>query len=393
MRQVGFLLLGMALLQGLASGRDFQLSVESGRDHPVVLAAPAPADFPAAGFLRSGAVEIPFQKNNSGEVIFVLPAGLGSEPRVFTVVPGTPPSLARAAEENGAVTVSTDGRKRFTYHSRESALPRADIPPVYRRGGYFHPVWTPAGRIVSDDFPPNHVHHHGIWAAWTKTEFEGRHPDFWNMGEGKGKVEAVRLGSHWSGPVHAGFSAEHRHVDSTVQPARIALEETWNVTAYSIPGAAYAVFDLISTQRCAGASALRLPKYHYGGFGFRGNRAWDGAANCRFLTSSGETRRVEGNETRGDWCYIGGAVEGAPAGLAILGHPQNFRAPQPMRLHPTEPFFCYAPSQLGDWSIEPGQAYVSRYRFIVLDGPPDLAQLQALHALYAAPPKVSVLEK
>ena len=40
-----------------------------------------------------------------------------------------------------------------------------------------------------------------------------------------------------------------------------------------------------------------------------------------------------------------------------------------MRLHPSEPFFCYAPSQGGDFSIEPGKPYVSRYRFLVADGP------------------------
>ena len=55
-------------------------------------------------------------------------------------------------------------------------------------------------------------------------------------------------------------------------------------------------------------------------------------------------------------------------GIAILCHPENFRAPQPMRLHPKEPFVCYAPSQLGDWAIEPGRPYVSRYRFVVKDG-------------------------
>jgi hypothetical protein len=41
-----------------------------------------------------------------------------------------------------------------------------------------------------------------------------------------------------------------------------------------------------------------------------------------------------------------------------------------MRTHPTEPFFCYAPQQLGDMEIAPGTPYVSKYRIIVADGEP-----------------------
>ena len=71
-------------------------------------------------------------------------------------------------------------------------------------------------------------------------------------------------------------------------------------------------------------------------------------------------------------------------------HPSNFRAPQPMRLHPTEPFFCYAPQQGGDMEIKPGDTYISRYRFVVHDGPPDRADLERLWNDYAHPPVVRV---
>ena len=77
-------------------------------------------------------------------------------------------------------------------------------------------------------------------------------------------------------------------------------------------------------------------------------------------------------------------------GIAILGHPDNFRAPQPMRLHPTEPFFCFAPQQLGDMEIAAGKPYISRYRFVVADGAPDRAELERIWNDYAHPPAVKV---
>ncbi len=60
-------------------------------------------------------------------------------------------------------------------------------------------------------------------------------------------------------------------------------------------------------------------------------------------------------------------------------------APEPMRVHPTHPFFNYAPSQTGDWEMVPGRTYVWRYRFIVQDGEPDPAWLESRRADFAEP--------
>ena len=130
-----------------------------------------------------------------------------------------------------------------------------------------------------------------------------------------------------------------------------------------------------------------LPEYHYGGFGFRGAGAWNGPGTAaRFLTSEGETDRIKGNNTRVRWCYLGGLVEGgALAGTATLGHPGNFRAPQPVRLHPNMPYFSLVPQQLGEFRIEPGTPYVARFRFIVADGMPESALIDAYWNGYAQP--------
>jgi hypothetical protein len=121
----------------------------------------------------------------------------------------------------------------------------------------------------------------------------------------------------------------------------------------------------------------------------RGRDAWYGPDGARFLTSAGRDRS-DGNETRARWTYIGGTVEGTQAGIAVLGHPDNVRAPQPVRIHPEMPYFCYAPSQLGRWAIEPGRPHVARYRFVAFDGSPDPALLDRLWADYAYPPTVTV---
>ncbi|HEX6909779.1 MAG TPA: PmoA family protein [Longimicrobium sp.] len=276
----------------------------------------------------------------------------------------------------------------FAYQAEPGPFPRDNIKALFRRGGYLHPLHTPRGHaVVTDDFPPNHVHHHGVWWAWTKTEFDGRKPDFWNMGDGKGRVEFVGLDAHWSGPLHAGFRSRHNFIDLTGARPAVALHESWQVTAYTPYGwQDHWFFDLVSEQRCASTNALKLPEYHYGGIGLRGNWAWNGATNAQFLTSEGETDRVKAHAQRARWCDMSGLIDGQAAGIAVLCHPSNFRAPQPMRVHPGEPFFCYAPQQLGDMAIKPGDTYVSRYRIVVHDGPANRAELDRLWNDYAHPP-------
>jgi hypothetical protein len=247
-----------------------------------------------------------------------------------------------------------------------------------------HPVRTPGGRIVTDDYPDDHPHQHGIFFAWTKTEFEGRHPDFWNMGDGTGKVELDKLERARGGVEKAEFKARLRHIDLGGPEPKTALNETWEVVVHrAVPGLGrYAMFDLTSTQECADASPLVLPDYRYGGIGIRGHSQWRTKANVSFLTSEGKDR-ISGDDTAARWCAIGGRVDGQFAGLAALGHPSNFRAPQPLRIHPDDPYFNFSPSKRGQWEIVPGKPYVSRYRFLAYDGEPDRGELDRLWTAYA----------
>ncbi|QJE97311.1 PmoA family protein [Luteolibacter luteus] len=286
-----------------------------------------------------------------------------------------------AVREGRQLVVRSGAREILRYQAEEGELPRKDIREIFTRGGYIQSIHSPAGKLVTDDFPPNHLHHHGIWSPWTKTEFEGREPDFWNMGDGKGRVEFVSVGETWAKDGKVGFKTNHRFIDMTAKPEKVALLETWNVSV-GAEEKAY-VIDIDITQTCATDSPLKLPEYHYGGLGFRGNRAWDGAANLKVLAASGLTDRDKVNTAKEPWCWVGGEVEGAACGVTILSHPSNFRAPQPIRLHPTEPFFCYAPQQTGAMEIVPGKPYQARYRIIVTDGEVDVEAIRKWAEDYA----------
>lgn len=352
----------------------------------------------AAGFDRvegKDQVGLPLQVSPDRTARLVIPAQAAGETLTFTLTRGGSSGPGVEVDRRaGQVQVNVAGRPAFTYQMDKDALPRPDIKPEYKRAGYLHPIHTASGTIVSDDYPVQHVHHHGIWSPWTTTTFQGRAPDFWNMGKKTGTVEFVALDWTWSGPVHGGFVARHRFVDLSAPSPVTALHETWEVTAYRVPTAGGAprlqVFDLMLTQVCATNDPLVLPKYHYGGLGYRGRGEWYGKEKANFVTSDGETDRVRADAKSMRWVHVSGAVEQGTAGVAILGHPANFRAPQPVRVHPNEPYVSFTPSQGGDWQIEPGAPYVARYRFVAADGPPDRRQLDALWNGYAIAPVVKV---
>jgi hypothetical protein len=392
-----------------AHAASFQIRVQAGdfdRTETVVRAA-LPSGSNVEGFtLRHGANSIPWQLSEDGAVCFAVrkaPRGSAVDYEFSSTKSelATLSNTARfeASRKGSRIDFGLSPNNRLSqplmsYQADPGEFPRADIKPSFKRGGYLHPIRTPSGRLVTDDFPPNHIHHHGVWWAWTHTEFGGRKPDFWNMGDGKGRVEFEAVEKTWSGPVMAGFRSRHRFVDLTSGQPVTALQEIWQVTSYAFtPGGNAWMFDLMSEQHCATTNQLRLPEYRYGGVGVRGNWAWNGKDKTFFLTANGEADREKGHATRARWCDMGGDVDGNRVGIAILDHPSNFRHPQPMRIHPTEPFFNYAPQQAGDMEIKPGAKYVSRYRFVIHDGPPDRTELDRLWNDFAHPPQVTVTRR
>jgi hypothetical protein len=335
---------------------------------------------------KSGNI-LPVQQEQAGKAWFVLPAlGKGETATFETLNEGSWLSVPGIKKDGKKYAFKNASQTLMEFQAEPGELPREDIKPLYIRGGYLHPIRTLSGKTITDDFPPNHIHHHGVWASWTKTEFEGRHPDFWNVGDGKGKVEFVSVEKTFEGPVFNGLVSKQRYIDLTAPEPKTALNETWEVRAYPPdPKGRFWIFDITAVQECATSKPLKLPEYRYGGIGFRGNRAWNGKDNTQFLTSEGETDRIKGQGTHARWCDISGLVDGERAGITIMCHPENFRAPQPMRLHPDEPFFNYAPQEAGPMEITPGKPYIMRYRFVVHDAAPDKELLERLWNDYAHP--------
>jgi hypothetical protein len=133
------------------------------------------------------------------------------------------------------------------------------------------------------------------------------------------------------------------------------------------------VFDLVSTQTCSTDRPLSIKEYHYGAMCIRGPLEWS-TEKCKITTSEG-ANRIDANHTRPAWVAMTATIDGQQFGIAASASPTNYGSPQPIRVHPEMPYFCFAPMVLGDFEIKPGEPYISKFRFVTFDGPVDAEML------------------
>lgn len=56
------------------------------------------------------------------------------------------------------------------------------IDGKFTRTHYIHPLWAPDGTVLTDDFPPDHLHHRGVFWAWHQVVVDGKNIcDGWEL--------------------------------------------------------------------------------------------------------------------------------------------------------------------------------------------------------------------
>lgn len=310
--------------------------------------------------------------------------------------PGDGPETTMEVRNDGeTLTLTVRGRPAIRYQYAPIPPPPG-TSPLFGRGGFIHPIWSPAGEVLTRIQPPDHLHHVGFWNPWTRTEFEGRKIDFWNLGDGQGTVRAKALIATTAGAVFGGFRALHEHVDLRAPGGpKVALEEEWQVRVWCPdPHRDAWLVDFVSSLGCATDSPLTIEKYRYQGLGFRATATWNDETATLF-TSEGKDKS-SGNATRARWCDVRGPAKGGQAGILFMSHPANHDHPELLRIWPTgtnegkeNVFVNFNPAQDRDWTLEPGHAYILRYRMLVYDGVVDAARAEGYWRDFAHPPRVT----
>jgi len=282
--------------------------------------------------------------------------------------------LISVVETDDALLLQKGAQTILRYNKAIQHAPPG-VDSIYSSSGYIHPVFTPTGQVATGAFSEDHAHQRGIFVAGTNTTFRGEKVDFWNLHQKLGRTEHAKTLSVGTSNDSASFTVLNNHVATTGNAETVVLHEILTVTAHQTSGESF-VFDIESSQSLATEDPLVFNEYHYGGMALRGSNLWtplesnpDGT--CEFLTSEGHDR-IEGNHTHPRWVSMNGVVDGTAANITALCHPNNFRSPQAVRIHPKMPYFTFAPMFDGEFSIQPGETYTSRYRYLVTSSKPDV---------------------
>ena len=304
--------------------------------------------------------------------------------------------LVRVTVNDKDLTIFNGDKPVLRYHHVPVPLPDG-VDSAFTRSAFIHPLWAPSGDILTRINPPDHYHHYGIWNPWTRTRFEGREVDFWNLGDRKGTVRFKSYASLTQGSVYGGFRALHDHVDlSAPEGEKTALSEEWDIRVWNIgkEGDEYWLLDFTSLLQCATPDTVTLEQYRYGGgIGFRATEDWTNL-NSYFLTSEGKTRK-DGDGTRATWCNVYGKSEGKTSGILFLSYSQNRNHPEPMRIWPEDNrdvFFEFCPIRNKKWLLEPGKTYVLRYRMYIYNGTISVEEAERIWRDFAEPPLVELLK-
>ncbi len=288
---------------------------------------------------------------------------------------------ARAAtldlkETESTITILFQAKPVVVYNKQSPPVP-AGIDPVYQRSGFLHPVSSPGGTIVTDTFPFDHPHQHGIFSAWVKTSYDGQPVDFWNLAGGTGRVLHERVVSTFVSQDSTGFEVDLIHrVEGN--PAVNVLRERWKVSVYPTDGD-YHCFDLETTQQALTNKPLLISQHRYGGIALRGPVRWlkskpdnrtlppDYVSEPSSFLNNLRSDRIKGNHEHAKWVALSGTIRLKPVSVAVLCHADNFRAPQAARLHPKKPYFCFAPCVDGSFTIDKDHPFRARYRYVITD--------------------------
>ncbi|MGA2618112.1 MAG: DUF6807 family protein [Thermoguttaceae bacterium] len=309
------------------------------------------------------------------ELVLVRPAGLGQTLRVGKIAaPETAGPYAASREGNRTVTLGDGPQPMAVYHAgiRELAA-----QPAFNRANFFHPLVTPAGVTVSDDAPPDHLHHRGLFLSFTEVTWSGNAQrlkgNFWH-GDPAAKVAPGKVLYARGGPVCAAIAVSHDFMigaravleqDVIARAARVSprvnvLDVEYRITA--LGGDVVLGPNFYSCLQLRGAAAFNRPDLVF---------SYDDGKPHRDVDHRFDPPPEEPPLSR--WIDETGLVEAKPVGAAVAIHPSTAKS----RL-------CYSRGVKGlnldflydaPLTVKAGQTLTARYQVYIHDGTAAEAQI------------------
>ncbi|MCA9437629.1 MAG: PmoA family protein [Candidatus Omnitrophica bacterium] len=279
------------------------------------------------------------------------------------------------SDDGSALTLSEKGRLVLTYHYAMVEPPEG-VPERYRRSCYIHPLYGLDGDILTQDFPPDHRHHRGIFWAWPNSTVGDRLFNLWLIQE-DGEVGARQHFEKWlsqeAGDATAEIGVQNvwRYDDTDQASVR---EKVWMIVHPSDANSQAIDFRLTWENVCEDTvTLLGADRKGYGGFCIRPDAS---RRPLQFNSIEGE-QPDDVLELDTPWSDVTSRVEpdGPTSGMALFQHPENPGYPHRGWIFRHYGFLGASWPHLEPYEIAPGESVTLRYRMLIHRGTAEEAKV------------------
>jgi len=246
------------------------------------------------------------------------------------------------------------------------------------RACYVHPLYGLQGEVLTDDFPKDHYHHHGVFWAWPHMVIEGKEHDLW--AGATIRQEFVRWLARQSGPVCAVLGVENGWY---VAGKKVMVERIWFWVYRTVPGRHRSIDIALYLEPTDQPVTLwGAPEKSYGGLTVR--FAPSARPQTQITVPTGRTTE-DLLDTRLKWADFTSQMLGSSfrSGAAILIHPQHPDYP-PTWLTRHYGAMCVGWPGVRPKTLHPGQPVRLPYRLWIHPGPVELEELTAAYEAFCA---------
>ena len=220
-------------------------------------------------------------------------------------------------KSNEGIEIRENGKKVLFYQVRPKS-----IEGKYERAGFVHPLYSLNEKVVTDDMPPDHPYHRGIFWAWHQVIIDDKNiADGWTSEHISWQPQKVAVKKHKKSISLKSQMLWNAILDNT--PTAIIKEETritvFRATSqYRILDFDIHLFPLVKNLKIGGSDDAK----GYGGFCLRLKLPKD-------LAFTSGDKKVIPQETpvlAGPWMDFTGSLEGESSpksGVVVFGYPHD----------------------------------------------------------------------
>lgn len=314
-----------------------------------------------AGESKTAIYDAGYKPRDDGRPYYFLAAGDVFDLKKRTVLTSSPFRF----REIGAtgLELSENGKPIYVYNF--GMILKPGFPEEMSRSSYLHPVYTPDGTVITDDFNPDHAHHRGISWMWPVVVVDGKTYDVWTVKDMKQKF--VR----WTARDLNARSATLGVENGWYIGDRKVVKEFVEVVAHGVEGNRRRMdfklrFEAVdSPVEIAGTPDQQKG---FGGFCMRFAPRDGGSARTVIRTDQGISEK-DGVMSRHPWAEITGTFQGRPAGARIEDNPSNSGYPKNgWLMRHGFGFLNVSWPGLSPHTMKPGTRLELKYRVIVFSG-------------------------